>query len=148
MSRRTRTYTGGSWETSSKGWLRWVEVDGTDRVGFIILRPVTTRNSPPPAPGVSIPTDHDVWVLSGLFVEPPHRGRGEARALLERGGAQLLAHVGSDVWLGLMTDNLTLPPGRTRISIRGVWESFLAAHPGMDTSSGFVLLTPSLGLGA
>ena len=146
MSRRTRTFTGGVWETSPAGWLHWVEVDGTDRVGFITLRPF--KSSDRLAPGVEAPTDHDWWLLAGLLVEPPYRGQGRARALLELGGAHLLTLAGSDVWLGLMTDNLASPAGRTRMNIRGTWDAFVAAYPGATTEGGSILLTDSLGLGS
>ena len=145
MSRRNIPVPGGVWETSRTG-LRWVEVDGTTRVGFITLHPVTPADRL--APGVETPPGHDLWVVSGLLVERPYRGQGHARALLERGGAHLLTVAGDDVWLGLMTDNLATPPGRTRMNIRGAWDAFVAAYPGATTSGGLILLTPGLGLGA
>jgi len=144
--RRTPTYTGGVWETSSTGWLRWVEVDGTDRVGFITLRPLQPTDRL--AEGVVAPTGHEVWLLAGLLVEQRYRGQGHGRALLERGGAHLLDQTGGDVWFGLMTDNLETPLGRTSWSIRGAWDSFVAAHSDATTSGGFILLTSGLGLGA
>ena len=144
MRRRTRTYTGGVWETNNVGWRRWVEVDGTIRVGFITLRPLKPTDRR--ASGVEAPTDHEVWLLAGLLVEPAYRRQGNARALLEKGGAYLLSQVGDDVWLGLMTDNLASPPGRTAPSIRGVWDAFVGSYPGASTSGGFFLLTDSLGL--
>jgi len=130
-----------SWETSRRGWLRWQQEVGGSVVGQIVLRTTTERTRP--AVGVELPGPQPVYVLGSLFVQPAHRGNGLGQRLITRAAIHL-ATLHEEVWLGLMTDNLARPPGRTRPDIRASWEGFLTEVGGAD--GGFVLLTPAHGL--
>jgi GNAT superfamily N-acetyltransferase len=129
------------WRKSPKGWIR-----GGEESAHIVLRPVTEsvrlREASSP-----LPDSHPVYVLGALWVDPERRGQGLGRDLLYRGARHLLRREGGSVWLGLMTDNFRLPPGRTRSDIRAVWDAFVAEHPGATMQSGFILLTSEMDLG-
>lgn len=60
--------------------------------------------------------------------------------------ASRLLELHEEAWLGLLSDNLRTPVGRTRPDIRATWDSFLSDLESAAKENGFVLLTAELGL--
>lgn len=105
--------------------------------GFIVLCPLRSHRQV--RPEVVMPTSAPVWLVQNLFVEEERRGQGHGLALLEEAFSALPGIAGGAAWLGLYSDNVRYRRKSSQAA-RDSWEALQAAHPGLTTEGGFVLI--------
>lgn len=133
-----------AWGETCKGWLLAVKTEEGAPVGRLCLRPLSREDRRlllELADGVSLPDRYPVYVVAQLAVPEKHRRRGHARSLLLEGMRHLIELHPPVVWLGLMTDTLRRPVGRTRPDIRAVWGSVIGDYGLFFSQNGFLKVT-------